>query len=63
MLYPNGEYYDGGLNGEGMREGRGVCYYVNGDVYEGDWVKDKRHGRGKLSQADGGEYVGEFRKD
>ena len=25
--------------------GRGVSTYVNGDVYDGEWIDDKRHGK------------------
>jgi hypothetical protein len=28
------------------REGRGMYLYANGDVYEGDWMNGKKHGRG-----------------
>ena len=27
--------------------------YPNGDVYEGDWSNDKRHGNGKYTYANG----------
>jgi hypothetical protein len=23
-------------------------YYANGDIYEGEWLDDKRHGQGML---------------
>jgi hypothetical protein len=32
-------------------------------VYSGDWVRGRRHGRGKLSFLDGSFYRGEFRDD
>jgi hypothetical protein len=25
-----------------IREGRGICFYNNGDFYEGDWEGDER---------------------
>jgi hypothetical protein len=31
--------------------------YANGDVYVGAFVKEKRHGRGTLTYADGNMYV------
>jgi hypothetical protein len=38
---------------EGMQEGRGVSVYPNGDIYEGDWVRDQRCGQGSLKSNDG----------
>jgi hypothetical protein len=29
--------YEGERNAEGQRHGRGVCVYLNGDSYEGEW--------------------------
>ena len=41
-----------------MRQGSGRLVYANGDVYEGDWVENKRNGLGKLLQASGYVYEG-----
>ncbi len=41
-----------------MRVGKGHKTYKNGDEYIGTWSKDMRHGRGKLSLADGSVYEG-----
>jgi hypothetical protein len=38
------------------KEGRGT--YPNGDEYDGEWVKGKRHGRGVYTWANGDEYYG-----
>jgi len=27
---------------EGMREGKGIFYYLDGRVYKGEWVHDKK---------------------
>ncbi len=44
---------------ENCREVTGVMYYANGDVYEGEWFKDKRGGkRGKITQANGAKFSG-----
>ena len=32
--------------------------YANGDIYEGDWVDDKYHGKGTLKYANGDIYEG-----
>jgi hypothetical protein len=28
------------------QQGKGTMYYYTGDIYEGDWVNDKREGQG-----------------
>ena len=43
-----------------MRNGKGTMKYLNGDVYNGDWVDNKRQGSGKLITNDGIEYIGQF---
>lgn len=34
--------------------------YINGDAYEGTWVKDCRHGSAKYFYANGDVFVGKF---
>eukprot|EP00948_MAST-09A_sp_MAST-9A-sp1_P003568 g3568.t1 len=34
--------------------------YANGDIYDGEWVDGKRHGRGTMVYRDGSKYVGEY---
>ena len=34
--------------------------YVNGDIYDGEWVDGKREGRGVYVYKNGNKYVGEF---
>lgn len=34
------------------RNGRGIHYYKNGDIYDGEWSNDKRIGKGKIIFAD-----------
>ena len=34
-----------------------------GDIYEGDWIDDERHGKGTLSMANGDVYQGEWRNN
>ena len=33
---------------EGKRHGQGVYLYVNGDVFQGEWENDVKHGSGKI---------------
>ena len=35
----------------------------NGAIYEGEWCKGKRDGKGIMTQADGSKYDGEFVED
>ena len=41
----------------------GYWRYTNGDIYEGDWVNDKRHGRGKMIYKTGDIYEGNWVND
>jgi len=36
-----------------MRNLTGVHYYANGDLYDGEWVNDRRVGRGRIFNKDG----------
>lgn len=50
---PNGEVYIGDWDDDMyFRQGHGQCTYPNGDVFEGSWCNDKKHGFGKLIQAE-----------
>ena len=41
-----------------------MMFYANGDIYEGEWFKDKRGGqRGKITMANGAKLQGQFIKD
>ena len=42
------------------REGKGFIYYKNGDVFEGDFTKDKQTGKGVYKYKDGEKYEGDF---
>jgi hypothetical protein len=52
-----GEFKDSDFNG------KGTCYYTNGDIYEGDFMNDKREGRGVLRRANGDVLEGTFKND
>ena len=45
----------------GTREGKGVCNYSNGNIYNGDWKHDVREGRGVYTWKDGSIYDGEWK--
>eukprot|EP00347_Sterkiella_histriomuscorum_P004159 403361531 len=64
VQYSNGEIYEGKLTATMKREGQnGKFYFLNGDRYEGEWVKDVRQGKGKLFFYKGGEFEGTFKDD
>lgn len=35
-------------------------YFKNGDVYDGDWVLDKMHGKGKYTYKDSKIFEGDY---
>ena len=46
-VYPNKSIYKGQISSPGgLREGKGIIRFANGDVYFGDWADDKFHGTG-----------------
>lgn len=65
-VFASGERYSGTLV-MGSKEGYGVYKYMNGNVYDGEWKKDKKHGKGKYDYFLTGEsyegdwYMGEKR--
>mmetsp|Transcript_79924 Transcript_79924/g.232011 ORF Transcript_79924/g.232011 Transcript_79924/m.232011 type:complete len:408 (+) Transcript_79924:31-1254(+) len=54
--------YDGEVNVQGLRHGRGRYTYPNTFfTYDGEWVEGQKHGQGKLILGDGSLYEGEFK--
>jgi hypothetical protein len=56
--------YDGGFHG-GLRHGSGVMRSrgsrgASPEVYDGQWQRGRRHGRGRCTYADGSVYEGEW---
>mmetsp|Transcript_30948 Transcript_30948/g.66904 ORF Transcript_30948/g.66904 Transcript_30948/m.66904 type:complete len:1123 (-) Transcript_30948:118-3486(-) len=43
--------YEGEMH-DGVRDGRGICLFNNGTLYEGQWKRNKEHGTGTLMSAD-----------
>ncbi len=37
--------------------------YGNGSVYQGKWENDKKHGKGKVTEANGSVYHGDWTED
>ena len=44
-----------------MRQGQGKCDSKNGDVYQGEWKKNKFNGQGTRHYADGTSYSGDWK--
>jgi len=55
-VYGNGDTYQGEMRVDGpnqIKEGKGKYRYANGDIYEGQWVDNKKYGLGKFTYAAG----------
>jgi hypothetical protein len=67
VTYTNGDRYVGTVcntnNGATVPHGYGTKYYVNGDVYTGNFYLNSRHGYGYLQYANGDYYKGNFQSD
>lgn len=61
LTYPDGGTYIGEVAHETVREGRGLYYYVTGDVYFGGWSKEKFEGQGRYMFISGETYQGELK--
>ena len=57
ILFQNGEYYEGNFKNN-MRNTTGIHYYTNGDFYDGEWLLDRRVGRGRIFLVEGGKING-----
>jgi hypothetical protein len=55
-------YYAGDIQ-EGNATGIGYGIYSTGSIYEGQWLNNKREGKGKHTWKDGSIYQGEFSND
>lgn len=60
--YKNG-YYEGDVNQNDERHGRGTYYWETGARYEGDWYHNDMHGQGTYYYTDGSVYRGDFNHD
>eukprot|EP01032_Pedospumella_encystans_P039274 gene39274-biopygen29809 len=58
-----GVVFDGVYLDASNKHGKGQIKYPDGSVYEGEWLKDKRHGAGRLTSATGEVFEGMFEKD
>ena len=43
--------------------GQGIFTFVYGDIYEGEWKENEKHGHGRITYANGSAYEGEWKND
>ena len=60
---PRRHGFEGRLDDNKMKQDHGIFYYENGDVYEGMWKDDKRHGRGRFFTLEGDVWDGTWKHD
>eukprot|EP00047_Mylnosiga_fluctuans_P004217 m.233314 g.233314 ORF g.233314 m.233314 type:complete len:144 (-) comp12492_c0_seq1:253-684(-) len=51
----------GGDVDDNNRHGFGICWWENGDRFEGQWLADRTGGFGVYYQSDGAHYKGQFK--
>ena len=52
--------YKGAMS-DGLREGLGAFFHLDGNRYEGEWQNDQAHGQGRMIYRDTSTYDGEWR--
>lgn len=60
VMFKDESVYFGEWTSSSMREGRGVLYRKDGEIYEGQWKNDLPTGDGHLIMKTGDVYVGQF---
>ena len=50
-------FHQKGLWQVDTRHGKGTYYYANGDVYEGEWFRNRKNGTGKYTYKDSNSSV------
>ena len=61
LIRVNGRYVGQVVNG--LREGKGITYWEDGDKYEGDYRNDNKEGKGIYYFNNGDRYEGDFRNN
>ena len=55
--------YEGQINKDGEKHGSGIYRWIDGSIYEGNYLNDLRHGHGRFLWANGESYEGDYLKD
>ena len=58
LIGENGRYVGQVVNG--LREGKGICYWEHGDRYEGDYRNDNKEGKGIYYYHNGDREMGDY---
>lgn len=53
IFAPPADTYIGQRNIWKKRHGKGIYYYPNGDIYDGQWKNNKKHGFGQYTYHNG----------
>ena len=61
IIYDDGKYIGQIVNG--IKEGKGIFYYNDGDKYEGEWKNDTKEGKGVYYFKKGDKYEGDWKND
>ena len=48
FIYPNGDVFTGKHAGEYILGPTGIMKYKSGDIYNGQWSRNMKHGQGKM---------------
>jgi len=48
LTLENGDTYEGEVDEDNTKAGRGTFTWYGGGSYEGEWHDDKKHGHGKM---------------
>lgn len=59
-LYSDAAKYEGEINNQGLKQGRGIYHYSNGDKYLGEWFNDLFNGKGVYIFSLGERYEGDL---
>ena len=63
FILQNGDIYEGEIDENGNREGKGIMNYHNGDSYSGEWKNDMKNGNGRMSYFNVDFYNGYWKND
>jgi hypothetical protein len=63
IKWPDGSFFGGFIDEDGLPKGHGTVRYANGDCYEGAMRDGKRHGKGSTVFSNGECFVGFWTND
>ena len=60
---PDGNEYEGEWDDQNVIDGFGTLYYIDGSIYEGNFKKGMRCGKGRMIYANTNIYEGDWVND